>query len=439
MNLLYLECSMGAAGDMMMGALYELLPPEDQKIFLRQMNQLGFEGITLTASSSQKCGIYGTHMEVSIDGAVEGEQLHTHHHDTDHHSHKQHAHHHDIDHHSHEQHAHHHSSYQDMLHHISHLPLSEEVKNHARAVYRLIGEAEAKAHQTTLEQIHFHEVGTMDALIDVTGVCLLMEMLRPDQVFASPVHVGSGTVHCAHGILPVPAPATAELLTGIPIYGGAIDGELCTPTGAALLKHFVTSFVPMMPMTIVKTGYGMGSKDFVQANCLRAFLGSDPASSNADHKAAAGNDSNAPSDSSPDEELILALSCNLDDMTGEALGFATEELMRSGALDVYLTPILMKKGRPGQLLTCLCEPAQEAFMTELIFLHTTTRGVRVQEYRRHKLAASYHTKATPYGSVTMKQNDGYGICRQKAEYEDLARIARSRNCSLLDLAQEISD
>ena len=423
MNLLYLECNMGAAGDMMMGALYELLPPEEQKNFLRQMNQLGFDGVTLTASPQQKCGIYGTKMEVSVDGAVEGGQTH----------------HHGSGHLAHEGHAHHHSSYPDILHQISHLPLSEQVKRNASAVYRLIGEAEAKAHQTTLEQIHFHEVGTMDALMDVTGVCLLMELLSPDQIFASPVHVGSGTVHCAHGILPVPAPATAEILTGIPIYGGTINGELCTPTGAALLKHFVSSFVPMMPMTITKTGYGMGTKDFPQANCLRAFLGSDLTFTNTD-----GNSDNhtrcdvrltPPSDG----EHILSLSCNLDDMTGEALGFATEELMRHGALDVYLTPILMKKGRPGQLLTCLCKPAQEASMTELIFLHTSTRGIRIQEYRRHKLSASYHTKTTPYGPVTIKQNDGYGICRQKAEYDDLARIARSQNRSLLDLSQEISD
>ncbi len=341
MNLLYLECNMGAAGDMLMGALYDLLDAKRQQEFLTQMNSLGLPGVTLTASRSQKCGIYGAHMHVSINGVEEGapehahEHEHTHAHEHEHaheyahlheHAHThEHAHKHDHEHtHDHvHAHTHHHASYSDILQQISQLPLPEEVRTHAAEVYRLIGDAEAKAHQTTIEQIHFHEVGTIDAVTDVVGCCLLIHMLKPDTILASPVHVGSGTVHCAHGILPVPAPATAEILKGVPVYGRQIQGELCTPTGAALLKHFADSFTDLPLMAVTATGYGMGTKDFPQANCVRAFLGTT---------------------NSETDGTILSLSCNLDDITGEALAFATEQLMTAGALDVYTTPIFMKKG-----------------------------------------------------------------------------------------------
>ncbi|MCI8282579.1 MAG: nickel pincer cofactor biosynthesis protein LarC [Lachnospiraceae bacterium] len=436
MNLLYLECSMGAAGDMLMGALFELLTPKEQENFLHQMNHLGFHDVTLSVSRREKCGIFGTHMNVLIHGKEEDEYMHTHSHEDDTHSHP-HSHPHGDDIHSHphshshevlahdhmhntesHHHSHHHSSYQDMLHLITHLPLSDTVKSHAQAVYQLIGNAEAKAHESALEHIHFHEVGTLDALMDVVGCCLLIELLHPDQILASPVHVGSGTIRCAHGVLPVPAPATAEILTGVPIYGGQIQGELCTPTGAALLRHFASDFLAMPPMTVSKTGYGMGTRDFPQANCLRAFWGSSGTSSS--------------------DDVILSLSCNLDDMTGEALGFAAEELMRHGALDVYVVPILMKKGRPGHLLTCLCTPEQEIPMSKLIFCHTTTRGIRIQKINRRKLSASYQQQESPYGPVTIKQNDGYDVCRRKPEYEDMAKIAREQDISFLQVSQEIS-
>ena len=452
MNLLYLECNMGAAGDMLMGALYDLLDAKRQREFLTQMNSLGLPGVTLTASRSQKCGIYGAHMHVSINGVEEGAPEHAHEHEHEHaHEHEQayahehehthahehghehdhehehghaheheheheHAHEHEHEHaHTHEhehEHEHHHASYSDILQQIAQLPLPEEVRTHAAAVYRLIGDAEAKAHQTTMEQIHFHEVGTIDAVTDVVGCCLLIHMLKPDTILASPVHVGSGTVHCAHGILPVPAPATAEILKGVPVYGGQIQGELCTPTGAALLKHFADSFTDLPLMAVTATGYGMGTKDFPQANCVRAFLGTI---------------------NSGTDDTILSLSCNLDDITGEALAFATEQLMAAGALDVYTTPIFMKKGRPGQLLTCLCRRTDEERMTELIFRHTTTRGIRVQEFRRHVLSASFEEQDTPYGKITIKRNEGYGVAKTKPEYDDLARIAREQNISLEDV------
>lgn len=290
MKTLYLECNMGAAGDMLTAALLELMP--DPEAIVAELNALGIPGVTYVREPSVKCGITGTHMSVKVNGAEEDEHHHhhehSHEHDHEHHHDHVHAdhdhHHHDHDHahpheHSHEHshdhgHGHHHhSSLHDIGHIVEAFDLLEEVRADILAVYGLIAEAESHAHGVPVEQIHFHEVGTMDAVADVTAVCLLMHKLAPEQVIVSPVHVGSGHVHCAHGILPVPAPATAHILRGVPIYGGAVRGELCTPTGAALLKHFATKFGSLPVMCVEQIGYGMGKKDFESANCVRAMIG----------------------------------------------------------------------------------------------------------------------------------------------------------------------
>lgn len=431
MKYLYFQCNMGAAGDMLMGALYELLEEKAQQTFLDTMNGLGLPGVTITPSREPKCGIYGTHMHISVYGEAESAHTHMHEESEITHTHT-HMHEHQQNHtlqpeHSHRQSYphHHHTGYRDILHLISHLPLPEEVRTHASTVYRLIGEAEAKAHNTDLKQIHFHEVGTLDALADVTGCCLLIHMLKPDKILVSPIHVGSGTVHCAHGILPVPAPATAELLKQVPIYSGQIQGELCTPTGAALLKHFAAFFGEMPPMIVSRIGIGCGTKDFPQANCVRAFLGEAYSGPSVSRMQASFTETSA-----DENGHILALSCNLDDITGEALSFGVSQLMSQGALDVYTTAIGMKKGRPGQLLTCLCKPEDEETLTALIFRHTTTRGIRVQEFRRHVLSQSFREQVTPYGNVTVKQSQGYGVVREKPEFEDIARIAAENGISL---------
>ena len=257
MRTLYLDCGMGAAGDMLTAALLELLPRPDE--FVKRLNGLGIPGVTYHREQAEKCGITGTHITVTVDGHAEGEHDH------------EHDHHHEHDH----EHHHHHSGMEEIGHLIGHLPVSEKVRADIRAVYDSIAQAESHVHGVPVTDIHFHEVGTMDAVADVTAVCLLMEELAADQVIASPVHVGGGTVRCAHGVLPVPAPATAYLLRDVPIYGGAIQGELCTPTGAALLRHFVTRFGDLPVMTLEAVGYGMGQKDFPRANCLRAMLGGD--------------------------------------------------------------------------------------------------------------------------------------------------------------------
>lgn len=422
MKTLYIECNMGVAGDMLMGALYELCDQKEK--FLSDMN-LAFApyGVTLSAEPAVKCGISGTHMRVAIHGEEEHshdvlpEHMHSqeHAHDADTHQHahehthgsdSNHDHLHDHDH----QHTHAHTSYTQILEQIHTLPFPAPVKDSAAAIYRLIGEAESKVHHSTLDQIHFHEVGSIDALVDVTGCAYLLSLLAPETVLCSPIHVGSGFVRCAHGTLPVPAPATAELLKGIPFYSGHIQGELCTPTGAAVLKHFVTSFEAMPPMSVTEIGYGMGTKDFSAANCVRVFLG----------------ESTAPSNAVPSfDDSVLSISCNLDDMTGEAVGFATELLLQEGALDVYTVPIQMKKNRPGILLTCICEPEDRERLTSLFFLHTTTRGVRYQMFDRAKLTSETETCRSAYGDVRIKKSCGYGIQKEKAEFEDLKKISAS--------------
>ena len=395
MRVLYLDCSMGAAGDMLMAALYELL--DDKPAFLDAMRALGLPGIEITAEPAVKCGITGTHMKVLVHGEEELDALHE----------QEHGHGHE--------HTHHHTGLHDIEHLLSHLDLPQAVQTDALAVYRLIAGAESKVHGTTVDQIHFHEVGTLDALADVVGVCLLMHLLSAEKVFCSNVHVGCGQVRCAHGILPVPAPATALLLEGVPIYGGAVSGELCTPTGAALLRHFVTEFGTMPAMRLSKTSYGMGTKDFPAANCVRAMLG----------------ETNAPA------QEILELSCNLDDCAGESLGFAMERLFDAGALDVYWTSVGMKKNRPAVLLTCMCRPEDREKMVALLFRHTTTLGVREAVFRRYALARESRTVPTPDGSVRIKVSSGYGVRREKAEFEDLAEIARKTGKSLAEIQKDI--
>ena len=300
-----------------------------------------------------------------------------------------------------------------------HLSLEDAVADDVMAVYRLIAEAEGKVHGAPIEEVHFHEVGTMDAIADVTAVCLLMRELSPTRVVASPGNVGGGTVRCAHGIMPVPAPATAELLKGLPMYGGSVQSELCTPTGAALLKYYVNEFGPMPLLRGSSVGYGMGKKDFEQANCLRAILGE--------------------SENGDGTEEIVELSCDLDDMTGEELGFAMERFFEAGALDVYTVPVGMKKNRPGVLLRVLCfETAKNGLIRE-IFRHTTTIGVRETKMRRHFQDRKVIQLDTPYGSVGCKASEGHGTGREKLEFEDLARIAREKNLSLAETRRLVED
>ena len=470
MKTLYLDLSMGAAGDMLASALYELLNDEDKKRFVDTINRAGIPGVQIIPEESVKCGITGTHMKVLVDGHEEALSHHDHMHEDhghdqgdhghmhedhghdqgdhghmheDHgHDHENHGHIHDHGHGHGEGHGHHHGeghhgahshvhrSLHDIEHIINGLNIPDDVKKHAQEVYTLIAQAESHAHGMPVAEIHFHEVGTMDAVADVTAVSLLISMLAPDTTEASYINVGGGHVHCAHGILPVPAPATAYILRDVPVYQGHILSELCTPTGAALLKHYVTRFGSMPVMKIQAAGYGMGMKDFEQANCVRAFLG-EPVSDNND---TAGTCKNRVSmDGTAEKEAegtITELVCNVDDMTGESMGYAVDKLLKSGALEAYTVPVNMKKSRPGIELKVLCRNEDRDEMVRLIFKHTKTLGIRENVCNRYTLTRRIEERTTPYGTMRLKVSEGYGVLRKKWEYDDIACVAEKQGMSV---------
>jgi len=397
---------MGAAGDMLMAALLELHP--DREDFLKRLDQAGIPHVKVHALPDQKCGILGTRMKVEIEGHEEEvhdvkpyecshERGHDHIHEDSH------------------EHTHAHMSMPEIMHIVDDLHISEEVKTDVKNIYRMIAEAEGKVHGRDAAEVHFHEVGMMDAIADITGCVMLIHELKAEKIITSPVNTGFGQVRCAHGILPVPAPATALLLSGIPCYAGRIEGELCTPTGAAVLKYFSDEYGQMPRMVVEKIGYGLGKKDFEAANCVRAMLG----------------------EAQEDEDRIVELCCNLDDMTPEEIGYAEELLMKNGALDVFTTAIGMKKGRPGILLTVMCRPAQKDKMGELLFRHTTTIGIREACHDRMVMKRREYVKKSKYGDIRIKECTGYGVTKCKPEYEDLKKIADETGKSLWEIKENI--
>ena len=393
MRTLYLDCGMGAAGDMLTAALLDLLDEQGQAEFLEEINAALAGKAVVTAEPDVKCGVKGLHVHVTVNGEEEGHEHH--HHDGGHH--------------------HHHNGIQEIRALIDAMPLSEDVRDNARYVFDSIAGAEAEVHGQDMEHIHFHEVGTVDAVADVVGVCLLMEKLAPESVIASPINVGGGTVKCAHGILPVPAPATEILLRGIPWYEGEIKTELCTPTGAALVRNFAMHYESVPVLRVEKCGYGMGTKEFERLNAVRVLLGEGP---------------DAPED-------VTELCCNIDDMSGEEIGFAMERLFDAGALDVWTTAIGMKKNRPGVMLSVLARREQHDALLGCLFRHTTTLGVRELLCPRYPLLRSFREAETPWGPVTVKRAEGWGVSREKPEFEDLAKIAREQNLSLRDVKEKI--
>ncbi|NCB73129.1 MAG: nickel pincer cofactor biosynthesis protein LarC [Clostridia bacterium] len=389
MKILYFDCGMGAAGDMLCASLLDLLEkPED---FVGEFNAIGIPGVEMSLENAESCSVRGRRVHIRVNGQEEHSQ--------------------NRENGQHGKYLGQQRSLGEVLHIIDALPLSETVRRNASETYRALAEAEAKIHNMAPCEVHFHELGSLDALADITAFCLLLEKLAPDEIQASAIHVGSGQLTCAHGLMPVPAPATAELLRGIPSYGGEIKGELCTPTGAALLKHFVKKFGAQPLMAVSAVGYGLGTKEFSAPNCVRAFLGE-----------AASN-----------SEAVEEICCNLDDMTGEAIGFALERLLENGALDAYYIPIGMKKSRPGVMLCCLCKPEDTEKLSELMLRHTSSLGVRVTGFRRTVLERKTEEIATPYGRVRIKTAGGVS----KPEYEDLALIARENDLTLGEAAKLI--
>ncbi|MCR5150705.1 MAG: nickel pincer cofactor biosynthesis protein LarC [Clostridiales bacterium] len=402
MKILYFDCSMGAAGDMLTAALFELIDNKEE--FINKVNNLSIPGVTFCFENAKKCGITGTAVKVKVNNIEEDVKLFDNNHIHSSPIHEEEHHHH-----------HHHSSLDYINHIVSSLSLTEKVKNDISAVFTILADAESKVHGQPIEEIHFHEVGSMDAIADITAVCMLINEISPDRILSSPINVGSGFVKCAHGILPVPAPATANILNGVPVYTAMIKSELCTPTGAALLKYFVSEFCDMPVLEIKKTGYGMGSKEFEVANILRAHL----------------------CDYGNCRDRVAELKCNIDDMTGEEIGFAFEKIMSGGALDVFLTTVQMKKMRPGILLTVICLEKDVSQITNLIFKYTNTIGIRESVCNRSVLQRKIKQVDTNFGKVHKKISEGYEIKKEKFEYDDISEIANNNNTSIDDIKNNI--
>ena len=428
MRILYLDCRMGVAGDMLAAALLELLPEGERAAFVERMNALGIPGVHVELLPAVKCGITGSRVAVTVRGEDEEEHCHEHAHAHEHAHGHCHHHEHEPGHceahpgcphgHAHGGAEHHHHSLADIRAVISGLDIPESVKGRAAAVYAAIAGAESRVHGREVGEVHFHEVGAMDAVADVVGACLLADMLAPERIICSPVRTGFGTVKCAHGVLPVPAPATALLLEGVPVFAGDIAGEMTTPTGAALLKSLAGEFGELPPMRMERIGYGMGSRDFPAANCVRAILGESLGEARAEPETA---------------ELF----CTLDDVTAEDLSWACSALLEAGALDVYTAPVYMKKGRQGALLSCLCSYGRRNEFARLILRLTPTLGVRIYAPERVKLERSVYSVETEYGPVRIKRASGYGIEKAKPEYDDLARISGETGKPIAELRREL--
>ncbi len=389
MKILYFDLAMGAAGDMLTAALLELF--EDKTAVLGTLNSLGIPGVRFESSEKTSGGISGTHITVTIDGVTEDE-FHEHH---------------DV------HHDHPHCSMHKIEHMVEHLNVSDHIKKDVLNIYKILAEAESKAHGVPVSEVHFHEVGTKDAVADITAVCKLIRDISPDRIIASKMCTGFGYVHCAHGILPVPAPATANLIEGLPVFAGEEEGERLTPTGAALVKYFADEFGSVPDIVVNKTGYGIGTKKFHNGNYVRVLLGGE-------------------------DEEIIELSANLDDMTAEQIGFAIDKLYEAGAVEAFAVPVTMKKSRPGTILTALCSSSLRDSVVKAFFVHTSTIGVREKSVTRYTLDRVTETVDTPYGPVRLKRSFGYGIEKVKFEFDDVAKIAREKNTGISQVLEELN-
>ena len=453
MKALYVEPFAGISGNMLLGALLDAGVPF---AFLQEeFAKLHLGNYELVHKSVNKCGIQAQYFNVVLpeeqehehEHAHDGDHVHEHHHAHDHawmhahgiaHSHDHelvheeepcgcdhhhdHEHNHDQEHH-HEHHTHHHHHEHRNLHDIEeildHSDLPKEVIAKAKEVFLAIAKAEAKVHGSTVEEIHFHEVGAIDTIIDVVGNILALQYLGIEKVFTTPVNTGFGFVECAHGQMPVPAPATAELLQGIPNYRGTVEKEMTTPTGAALLK-VLASPVKEVPdgFTGETIGYGAGTRDVAIPNVLRVTMG-------------LWNETVGNGNSGSAVERLLFLECNLDDLNPEIMPYVLEKLLAAGALDAWLQPVIMKKGRPAQTLKVLCSPEQRQVMEQIMFTQTTTLGVRAYFVERTALERRWKTVQTPWGEVRVKEGllDGK-VVNAVPEFEDCKKIAEANGVPL---------
>jgi uncharacterized protein (TIGR00299 family) protein len=430
MRVAYLECFSGISGDMFLGALVDA--GVSSQLLEETVSALEI-GARLEVSQVIRGGVAATKVDVWEDGEKDlpreeyWEQQHSH---AEAHAHgKSHSHKHDQPQHS-EQGHHSHShgrGLTEIRRVIAAAPISGKAKKTAIAIFESLGAAEAKIHHTSIEAVHFHEVGAVDAMVDIICAAVGVEALGVDEIICSPLNVGGGTVKCAHGTIPVPAPATVELLTDAPVYSSGVQAELVTPTGAAIVKTLASRFGTFPEMKIQKSGYGAGSRDFRgHPNVLRLTVGEANSSS-----AVAGAILKTASDT------ISVLEANLDDLNPQVFGYVMDRLLEEGALDAFGVPVQMKKNRPGTLLTVLCKPEHAAKLTHLIFAETTTLGVRRREEARQTLARRWENVHTAWGEVRIKIASMNGtITNYAPEYEDCRKIAAQHKVPLKTVMQE---
>lgn len=424
MRIAYLECFSGMSGDMFLGALVDV--GVSTRLLEETVAALNI-GARLEISSVNRSGITATKVDVHEGGnarpALASGPSHQHEHHNHHHSH---SHAHD---HSHEgptkTSSHHHGrSLNEVLKIIDATTISNDAKKNAAAMFETLGAAEAKIHGIDVQKVHFHEVGAVDAIVDIVCAAVGAEALGVQEIVCSPLNVGGGTVQCAHGTFPVPAPATVEVLKGVPVFSSGLQAELVTPTGAAIVRTLAKRFLPFPEMQIEKAGYGAGTRDFPgHANVVRLTVGeAQPGLSN---KVA--------------HETISVLEANLDDLSPQVFGYVMDRLLEAGSLDVFGVPIHMKKGRPGTLLTVLCRPEDASKLAELIFRETTTLGVRRREEMRQALMRTWVSVSTRWGDVRIKVASMNGTITNFApEYEDCRRVAEEHNVPLKHVMQEVS-
>jgi uncharacterized protein (TIGR00299 family) protein len=408
---LYLDCFAGASGDMLLGALLDC--GLDFEHLKAELAKLGVDGYELSLTRVDRSGISAAKFDVHLLENHDDGEAHTHTHEYLHgagtHTHS-HAH-------GDEPHSHH-RALSEIKRLIAVSALSKTVKARAQHIFQRLGEAEAKIHNLPIEAVHFHEVGALDSIVDIVGACVGLEALQLERIIASPLHVGFGTFKCAHGIYPIPGPAATELLQGVPIYSKDIEGELVTPTGAAIISTLADSYGALPLMKIERTGYGAGTRTYPNfPNVLRAVLGE------------------LLSDAHDTPDTVTVIEANLDDLNAQVFGHLMEQVLAAGALDFFYTPVQMKKNRPGVLLTLLCKPEERTRMCELIFRETTTLGVRYREERREILRREFVTVETAYGAIRIKVSkarDGR-VMNAAPEFEDCRATAERHRVALREV------
>ncbi|MDR1454435.1 MAG: nickel pincer cofactor biosynthesis protein LarC [Tannerella sp.] len=400
MTILYFDCFAGISGDMTLSALLDL--GVDLERLTGELKKLRLDGWELRLSEVSKHGIGAKHVDVIVE-----EQAHTHTHKGLHlfHHHRRH------------EHPHVHRTMADIARLIDGSDISAGARDLAKRIFMRLAVAEAKVHGSTPDEVHFHEVGAVDSIIDIAGTAICVDMLAPDRICASVVHDGHGFVKCQHGTIPVPVPAVTEVLAarGAAFRQLDVEGELTTPTGAAIIAELAETFGPMPEMTVTRTGYGAGTKDFPIPNLLRVVRGE------------------AVAEATPKRHTVAVIETNIDDTTPEILGYVMEQLLEAGARDVFFTPVYMKKCRPATWLHVLCDEADIPAMERILFTETSTIGLRKYSVERTCLPRKAVTVSTPYGEIGAKETVFGGTSRISIEYEDARRIAREKGLPLQDV------